>query len=195
MKNKKCTKCQRLLPVTSFVKDSTKKDGIYSSCKDCYRRRYPGRQPQHPGNSKKRKCIICEKEFIPTNWQVSRNQGKFCSNKCKFIGISGKNNKNWKSRTLNGGYVYIREEDTSPLRREHIVIIEKQIGRKLKPNERIHHINGIKCDNRIKNLFLCNSSTHQLAHTSVNDLLDYLLSEQIIIFDRKKGKYVIIIKS
>jgi hypothetical protein len=39
MKTKLCTKCHKSRGIVLFVKDSTKPDGYYSSCKDCYRTR------------------------------------------------------------------------------------------------------------------------------------------------------------
>lgn len=37
---KRCTKCGEIKPSNYFVKDPTKKDGLYSSCKDCYKIKY-----------------------------------------------------------------------------------------------------------------------------------------------------------
>ena len=44
-------------------------------------------------------------------------------------------------------------------------IMEKEIGRKLGPQEVIHHINGDHSDNRIENLQLCvNQQEHSCIH-------------------------------
>jgi len=47
----------------------------------------------------------------------------------------------------------------------HRQIMEKEIGRSLKPSEVIHHINGNHRDNRIKNLYLCkDGQEHSCIH-------------------------------
>lgn len=81
----------------------------------------------------------------------------------------GKDNGNWKGgKRIDRGYVLIYMPQhpfaTDSYIREHRLAMEKYLGRYLKPTEIVHHKNGIKNDNRIKNLELISSITHNLYH-------------------------------
>ena len=95
--------------------------------------------------------------------------------------------------TVSNGYIKVhnkihphRQSDNYVLK--HRLVIEKVIGRYLKPKEVTHHINGNKKDNRKKNL-MCFVS--QKAHIKFEKWGDYNTKE--VIFDgrnyKKENKY------
>lgn len=73
---------------------------------------------------------------------------------------------------LNGcGYYRIHDGDKRVL--QHRLIMEKHLGRKLRKNERVHHINGIKTDNRIENMIVLTQAQHMSEYHPKKPLIDW----------------------
>ena len=51
--------------------------------------------------------------------------------------------------------------------REHIRVVELQIGRRLDDDECVHHVNGDKTDNSLENLELLKKGEHSEYHRKI----------------------------
>lgn len=83
----------------------------------------------------------------------------------------GEKSSNWKggTRKTTKGYRQIlmpkhKRADKSGYVMEHIVVFEKETGINIPENCCIHHLNGIKDDNRIENLCMMTHSSHTIFH-------------------------------
>lgn len=89
----------------------------------------------------------------------------------------GKNNPRWKGGQYisKDRYIYILKPSHPFAKKNGYVkrcnlVIEKHLGRYLKPKEIAHHINGIRDDDRIKNLQLFpNRKSHTGFHSKIRN--------------------------
>lgn len=120
----------------------------------------------HTEESKKRMSIGQQKRFL---------------NHPELI-MYGENNPAWKGGKIKTteGYILIYSPN-HPFKNsrngvlEHRLVMEKILGRYLKPEEIVHHKNGIKSDNRIENLILMIKGKNWHPHTCPKCGFEFLI--------------------
>lgn len=102
-------------------------------------------------------CKTCNKRF-----KTYFKKQTYCSIGC--VPRKGEDNPKWRGgRIASDDYIYLFKPDHPFATQdgyvlEHRLVMEKAIGRYLKPKEAIHHLNHNRADNRIENLHLCESN-------------------------------------
>jgi len=104
-------------------------------------------------------CDWCGSAFMKKQSDIARSKHNFCSEKCsaaytRWSGTSG------RAALLDGTAI-------------HRVIAEEVLGRKLKPDEEVHHIDFNHHNNRIENLQILSKSEHSKIHAARKERNEY----------------------
>jgi hypothetical protein len=115
-----------------------------------------------PRRNYKQFCETCGKELKLKSY--GKYNKRFCCFSCSVL--NGERHGAYKGgRFINkNGYVMVLIAGSGKYELEHRRVIEHNIGRKLLSSETVHHINGIKTDNRIENLTIIGLAEHGTLH-------------------------------
>lgn len=164
-----------------------------------------------PGLRKQRDCVDCSTTFRTTNngtrcsaCKYSRNlsrsnkrcvdcdtqidpRSKRCVRCASQPGVKVVRNARGPEHDIGTRYVhptagYVDIKTETGWRREHTVVMEQHLGRSLVKGENVHHMNGVRDDNRIENLELW--AKPQQSGVRARDLLKW--AREIV--DRYEGE-------
>lgn len=134
-----CCKCESMVPNHGYNKNQ-------AVCRECQRARTRDRY------SKDRRCARCQREPISNyapgdycrkcSWAIKRESitPRRMTNPAKYVVVTAQyDHPNSDKR----GRIY-----------EHVLVMSEKLGRPLHVGENVHHINGVRDDNRPENLEL-----------------------------------------
>ena len=122
-----------------------------------------------------KKCRFIKGFHSPTEWKKGEHSSPKTEFKKGHCVPKGKDSLNWKGGISQSYYRRIAEE---------------HLGRKLKKNEGVHHIDMDKKNNNCNNYFVYEEeSNHTKLHHSVDKLIAPLMKKEIIGFE--DGEYFI----
>jgi hypothetical protein len=118
-------------------------------------------------------CEGCGKEFQLIKGHAGAADRRFCTRACKIASVRGTNHHNWRGgrwQVKSSGYMM----NQCPIRKraylEHHIIAERVLGRKMKREELVHHLNADKADNDNRNLLICTIGYHRSLERRMSEM-------------------------
>ncbi|MEK2534368.1 HNH endonuclease signature motif containing protein [Tetragenococcus halophilus] len=121
----------------------------------------------YPKKVYEKNCTQCGKAFTTYGEET-----RCCSEECRHLRFS---HRKGKKKDVKGNNTYVSTKKLSFGRkvRMHRAIVEQSIGRKLSPDEHVHHKNRNKRDNRIENLEVIDKTEHLKIHNKKGRTKNY----------------------
>jgi hypothetical protein len=167
-------------------------------CDDCgkitcttYANYYQGQERRGWNGKTVCRACVCKISAAKRRGKPAHNKGKKLPSEKKGI-----NHPSWKGgRYLaHDGYWMVYTGGGNGVgwnsyKKEHVLVVEKNIGRPLEKKEVVHHIDGDKENNSLDNLWLTSHSGHRNAHVSLQEIGYQLVKDGRIVFDKQEGIY------
>jgi hypothetical protein len=87
---------------------------------------------------------------------------KFCSRNCNVNHYKGANHPLYRTGKIENGYSF------SGSKADHRTVAERALGRSLKSDEVVHHVDGNKLNNQPPNLIVMTRAAHQKLHADMS---------------------------
>ena len=138
-------------------------------------------------------CPVCGTPMRKARSVVARAKMPVtCSRSCRSKQMTRERNHRWNGGAWTEGrsgyrvvsVAHLSPEDQALLPRplpreylEHRLVMARKVGRPLTSDEMVHHINGVKDDNRAENLHLTDWAGHSREHRLIERELTQLRAE------------------
>lgn len=141
-------------------------------------------------------CEVCGKAFTLSESQTKFRPNAVCSRDCdtqrRFTAGVGRIHNGKPAIRDSAGYIRVWQPDHPKAFRngwvlEHRIVMEGVVGRYLETDEHVHHINGIKDDNRPENLAVLGHGEHSTLTGFEREQLRRSNEERLAEYERRFG--------